>query len=79
MKKIFKTLNHLINYLFQMIKINFLLLINHFKKKNSLNIFNVKEKHLFIKENLFYSKKFKKNLYLIINLIIFEKILINKI
>ena len=54
MKKIFKTLNHLINYLFQMIKINFLLLINHFNKKNYLNIFNVKEKSLFIKENFFY-------------------------
>ena len=79
MKKIFKTLNNLINYLFQMIKINFLLSINHFNKKNYLNTFNVKEKHLFIKENLFYPKKFKKNLYLIINLIIFEKILINKI
>ena len=79
MKKIFKTLNHLINYLFQMIKINFLLLINHFNKKNYLNIFYVKEKYLFIKENFFYSKKLKKNLCLIINLIIFKKILINKI
>ena len=79
MKKIFKTLNRLINYLFQMIKINFLLSINHFNKKNYLNIFNVKENHLFIKENFFNSKIFKKNLYLIINLIIFEKILINKI
>ena len=79
MKKVLKTLNHLINYLFQVIKINFILLINNFNKKNYPNIFNVKEKHLFIKENLFYSKKFKKNLYLIINLIIFEKILINKI
>ena len=79
MKKIFKTLNHLINYLFQMIKINFLLSINHFNKKNYLNIFNVKEKHLFIKEKFFNLKIFKKNLYLIINLIIFEKILINKI
>ena len=79
MKKIFKTLNYLINYLFQMIKINSLLLINYFNKKNYLNIFNVKEKHLFIKENFFNSKIFKKNLYLIINLIIFEKILINKI
>ena len=79
MKKILKTLNHLIYYLFQVIKINFLLLINNFNKKNYLNIFNVREKHLFIKENLFYSKKFKKNLYFIINLIIFEKILINKI
>ena len=79
MKKIFKTLNHLINYLFQMIKINFLLLINHFDKKNYLNIFNVKEKYLFIKENFFYSKKFKKSLCLIINLIIFKKILISKI
>ena len=79
MKKILKTLNHLINYLFQVIKINFLLLINNFNKKNYLNIFNVREKHLFIKENLFYSKKFKKNLYLIINLIIFKKILISKI
>ena len=79
MKKILKTLNHLINYLFQVIKINFILLINNFNKKNYPNIFNVKEKHLFIKENLFYSKKFKKNLYLIINLIIFKKILIIKI
>ena len=79
MKKFLKTLNHLINYLFQMIKINFLLLINHFNKKNYLNIFNVKEKYLFIKENFFYSKKLKKNLCLIINLIIFKKILINKI
>ena len=79
MKKILKTLNHLINYLFQVIKINFILLINNFNKKNYLNIFNVREKHLFIKENLFYSKKFKKNLYLIINLIIFKKILISKI
>ena len=79
MKKIFKTLNHLINYLFQMIKINFLLLINHFDKKNYLNIFNAKEKYLFVEENLFYSKKFKKNLYLIINLIVFKKILISKI
>ena len=79
MKKIFKTLNHLINYLFQMIKINFLLLINHFNKKNYLNIFNVKKKHLFIKENFLSSKKLKKNLYLKINLIIFEKILISKI
>ena len=79
MKKIFKTLNNFINYLFQMIKINFLLLINHFNKKNYPNILNVKEKHLFIKENFFNSKKLKKNLYLIINLIIFEKILIIKI
>ena len=79
MKKIFKTLNHLINYLFQIIKINFLLLINHFNKKDYLNIFNLKEKHLFVKENFFNSKKFKKNLYLIINLIIFKKILISKI
>ena len=79
MKKIFKTLNHLINYLFQIIKINFLLLINHFNKKNYLNIFNLKEKHLFVKENFFNSKKFKKNLYLMINLIIFKKILISKI
>ena len=79
MKKIFKTLNNLIYYLFQMIKINFLLSINHFNKKNYLNTFNVKEKHLFIKENFFYSKKFKKNLYLIINLIVFKKILISKI
>ena len=79
MKKIFKTLNHLIHYLFQMIKINFLLLINHFNKKNYLNIFNLKEKHSFIKENFLNSKKFKKNLYLIINLIVFKKILISKI
>tara|TARA_B100000575_G_scaffold272378_1_gene254429 strand:- start:22 stop:261 length:240 start_codon:yes stop_codon:yes gene_type:complete len=79
MKKIFKTLNRLINYLFQIIKINFLLLINHFNKKDYLNIFNLKEKHLFVKENFFNSKKFKKNLYLTINLIMFEKILIIKI
>ena len=79
MKKIFKTLNRLINYLFQIIKINFLLLINHFNKKDYLNIFNLKEKHLFVKENFFNSKKFKKNLYLMINLIMFEKILIIKI
>ncbi len=79
MKKIFKTLNRLINYLFQIIKINFLLLINHFNKKDYLNIFNLKEKHLFVKENFFNSKKFKKNLYLMINLIIFKKILISKI
>ena len=79
MKKIFKTLNHLINYLFQMIKINFLLSINHFNKKNYLNTFNVKEKHLFIKENLFFLKKFKKNLCLIIDLITFKIILIKKI
>ena len=79
MKKIFKTLNHLINYLSQMIKINFLLLINHFNKKNYLNIFNVKEKYLFIKENLFFLKKFKKNLCLIIDLITFKIILIKKI
>ena len=79
MKKIFKTLNHLINYLFQMIKINFLLLINHFNKKNYLNIFNVKEKYLFIKENFFYLKELKKNLYLKIYLIVLKIILINKI
>ena len=60
MKKIFKTLNHLINYLFQMIKKNFLLLINYLNKKNYSNAFNVKEKYLFIKENLFFLKKFKK-------------------
>ena len=79
MKKILKTLNHLINNLFQVIKINFLLLINNFNKKNYLNIFNVKEKYLFIKENLFFLKKFKKNLCLIIDLITFKIILIKKI
>ena len=79
MKKIFKTLNQLINYLFQMIKINFLLLISHFNKKNYLNIFNVKEKHLFIKENLFFLKEFKKNLCLIIDLVTFRIIFIKKI
>ena len=79
MKKIFKTLNHLINYLFQIIKINFLLIINHLNKKNYLNVFKLKEKHLFVKENFFNLKKFKKNLYLIINLIKFKKILIIKI
>ena len=79
MKKIFKTLNYLINYLFQIIKINFLLIINHLNKKNYLNVFNLKEKHLFVKENFFNLKKFKKNLYLIINLIKFKKILIIKI
>ena len=79
MKKIFKTLNHLINYLFQMIKLNFLLLINHLNRKNYLNIFNGKEKHIIVKENFFNLKKFKKNLYLIINLIKFKKILIIKI
>ena len=79
MKKIFKTLNNFINYLFQMIKINFLLSINHFNKRNYLNIFNLKEKHLFVKKNFSNLKKLKKNLCLIINLIIFKKILINKI
>ena len=79
MKKILKTFNHLINYLFQVIKINFLLLINHFNKKNYLNIFNVKEKYLFIKENLFFLKEFKKNLCLIIDLITFRIIFIKKI
>ena len=79
MKKIFKTLNYLINYLSQTIENNFLSLINCLNKKNYSNAFNVKEKYLFIKENFFNSKKLKKNLYLIINLIIFEKILIIKI
>ena len=79
MKKILKTLNHLIYYLFQVIKINFLLLINNFNKKNYLNIFNGKENHILVKENFFNLKKLKKNLYLIINLIIFKKILISKI
>ena len=50
MKKIFKTLNNLINYLFQMIKINFLLSINHFNKKNYLNTFNVKENIYLLKK-----------------------------
>ena len=79
MKKIFKTLNNFINYLFQMIKINFLLSINHFNKKNYLNTFNVKENHLFIKENLFFLKEFKKNLCLIIDLITFRIGFIKKI
>ncbi len=79
MKKNNKTLNHAINYLSQTIENNFLSLINCLNKKNYSNTFNVKEKYLFIKENFFYSKKIKKSLCLIINLIIFKKILINKI
>ena len=79
MKKNNKTLNHAINYLSQTIENNFLSLINCLNKKNYSNAFNVKEKYLFIKENFFSSKKLKKNLYLMINLIIFEKILIIKI
>ena len=79
MKKNNKTLNHTSNYLSQMIKNNFLLRINCLNKKNYSNAFNVKEKYLFIKENLFFLKKFKKNLCLIIDLITFKIILIKKI
>tara|TARA_Y100001958_G_C20794810_1_gene260680 strand:+ start:303 stop:542 length:240 start_codon:yes stop_codon:yes gene_type:complete len=79
MKKIYKTLNNLMNYLFKVKKIFFLLFINCFNKKNYLNIFSLKEKYLSIKENLFYLKELNKNLFLMINLNIFKKILINKI
>ena len=78
MKKIYITLNHSSNYLFQMIKINFLLLINHLNKKNYLVSLNLKKKYLFVKENLIFLKEFKKNLLLITNLIIFKTILIKK-
>ena len=44
MKKIYKTLNHSINYLFQMIKINFQLQINHLNKKNYSNFIKFKKK-----------------------------------
>ena len=54
MKKNNKTLNHAINYLSQTIENNFLSLINCLNKKNYSNAFNVKEKYLFIKENLFF-------------------------
>ena len=79
MKKNNKTLNHAINYLLQTIENNFLLLINRLNKKNYSNAFNLKEKYLFIKENLFFLKKFKKNLCLIIDLITFRIIFIKKI
>ena len=79
MKKIYKTFNYLINYLFQVIQTNFLLLISYLNKKNYSNIFDLKEKYLFIKENFFYLKELKKNLYLKINLIVLKIILINKI
>ena len=79
MKKNNKTLNHAINYLLQTIENNFLLLINRLNKKNYSNAFNLKEKYLFIKENLFFLKEFKKNLCLIIDLITFKIILIKKI
>lgn len=79
MKKNNRTLNHAINYLSQTIINNFLLLINCLNKKNYSNAFNVKKKYLFIKENLFFLKKFKKNLCLIIDLITFRIILIKKI
>ena len=78
MKKICITLNHSSNYLFQMIKINFQLQINHLNKKNYLVSLNLKKKYLFVKENLTFSKEFKKNLCLITNLIIFKTILIKK-
>ena len=78
MKKIYKTFNYLIIYLFQMIKVNFQLQINHLNKKNYLVSLNVKKKYLFVKENLTFSKEFKKNLCLITNLIIFKTILIKK-
>ena len=79
MKKIYITLNHSSNYLFQMIKINFQLQINHLNKKNYLVSLNLKEKYLFIKENLFFLKELKKNLFLIIDLITFRIIFIKKI
>ena len=79
MKKNNRTLNHAINYLSQSIENNFLSLINCLNKKNYPNAFNVKEKYLFIKENLFFLKKFKKNLCLIIDLITFRTNLIKKI
>tara|TARA_Y100000816_G_scaffold147923_1_gene104965 strand:- start:414 stop:653 length:240 start_codon:yes stop_codon:yes gene_type:complete len=79
MKKIYKTFNYLINYLFQVIQTNFLLLISYLNKKNYSNIFGLKEKYLFIKENFFYLKELKKNLYLKIYLIVLKIILINKI
>ena len=43
MKKIYITLNHSSNYLFQMIKINFQLQINHLNKKNYLVSLNLKK------------------------------------
>ena len=79
MKKNNKTLNHTSNYLSQMIENNFLLLINCLNKKNYSNAFFLKEKYLFIKENLFFLKEFKKNLCLIIDLITFRIIFIKKI
>ena len=79
MKKIYKTFNYLIVYLFQMIKINFQLQINHLNKKNYLVSLNLKKKYLFVKENLIFLKEFEKNLCLITNLIIFKTILISKI
>ena len=79
MKKNNKTLNHAINYLLQTIENNFLLLINRLNKKNYSNAFNLKEKYLFIKENLFFLKEFKKNLCLIIDLVTFRIIFIKKI
>ena len=78
MKKIYITLNHSSNYLFQMIKINFQLQINHLNKKNYLVSLNLKKKYLFVKENLIFLKEFEKNLCLITNLIIFKTILIKK-
>ena len=79
MKKIYKTFNYLINYLFQVIQTNFLLLISYLNRKNYLNIFGLKEKYLFTEENFFNLKELKKNLYLKINLIVLKIILINKI
>ncbi len=79
MKKIYKTFNYLINYLFQVIQTNFLLLISYLNKKNYLNIFGLKEKYLFDEENFFNLKELKKNLYFKINLIVLKIILINKI
>ncbi len=79
MKKNNKTLNHTSNYLSQMIENNFLLRINYLNKKNYSNAFYLKKKYLFIKENLFFLKKFKKNLCLIIDLITFRIVFIKKI
>tara|TARA_A100001035_G_scaffold278960_1_gene279048 strand:+ start:391 stop:630 length:240 start_codon:yes stop_codon:yes gene_type:complete len=79
MKKNNKTLNHTSNYLSQMIENNFLLRINYLNKKNYSNAFYLKKKYLFIKENLFFLKEFKKNLCLIIDLITFRIVFIKKI
>ena len=50
MKKIYITLNHSSNYLFQMIKINFQLQINHINKKNYLVSLNLKKNICLLKK-----------------------------